>query len=133
MSLITSHAFATDFTGIADPAVSAKSLLDAGAGLVVPRRIAGVTCGDRGSWFATSDGDEFHQPAFTPPNPPGVVDTTGAGDVFHGAFSFGLAQGWDPRRCARFASAVAALKCTRLGGRAGIPTCAQAEQLASPG
>ncbi len=51
-----------------------------------------------------------------------VVDTTGCGDVFHGAFTFGLAQGWDVARNARFASAVAALKCRALGGRTGIPT-----------
>lgn len=51
-----------------------------------------------------------------------VVDTTGAGDVFHGAFCYGLTQGFDFDRNLRFASATAALKCRRLGGRAGIPT-----------
>ncbi len=50
-----------------------------------------------------------------------VVDTLGAGDVFHGAFAFALAQGWETPRCAEFASAVAALKCTQVGGRTGIP------------
>lgn len=50
-----------------------------------------------------------------------VRDTTGAGDVFHGAFIYGLLQGWDTREVARFANAVAAIKCTRIGGRAGIP------------
>lgn len=116
--LITSHAFAVDFTGETDPAKSARAILK-------HRRIAGVTWGERGSWFACSDGTEFHVAA----HKVNVVDTTGAGDVFHGAFSFGLAQGWDAPRCARFASAVAALKCTKLGGRAGIPTYAQAQKL----
>ncbi len=51
-----------------------------------------------------------------------VVDTTGAGDVFHGAFDYGYLQGWDVERCARFASGVSAIKCTRPGGRSGIPT-----------
>jgi len=51
-----------------------------------------------------------------------VVDTTGAGDVFHGAFACGVALGYDLRENLRFASAVAALKCRKLGGRAGIPT-----------
>ena len=55
-----------------------------------------------------------------------VVDTNGAGDTFHGAFAFGLAQGWETARCAEFAAAAAALKCTRLGGRTGLPTLAQA-------
>ena len=118
--LITSHAFAVDSTGESDPARSARALLK-------DRRIAGVTWGERGSWFACSDGAEFHVPAFEV----NVVDTTGAGDVFHGAFSFGLARAWDALRCARFASAVAALNCTKLGGRAGIPTCEEAECLAS--
>jgi len=51
-----------------------------------------------------------------------VVDTTGCGDVFHGAFTFGLAQGWAVARIARFASACAALKCRALGGRTAIPS-----------
>ena len=55
-----------------------------------------------------------------------VVDTTGAGDVFHGAFAYGLARGWDTARCAEFASAVAAIKCTKPGGRTGLPSLAQA-------
>lgn len=54
-----------------------------------------------------------------------VVDTTGCGDVFHGAFTFGLGQGWPVERIARFASATAALKCRALGGRTGIPSCAE--------
>lgn len=50
-----------------------------------------------------------------------VKDTTGAGDVYHGAFIYGLLQKWDTEKTAKFASAVAAIKCTRIGGRAGIP------------
>ena len=50
-----------------------------------------------------------------------VRDTTGAGDAFHGAFAFAMAHGWDIERCAEFAGAVAAIKCTLPGGRAGLP------------
>lgn len=50
-----------------------------------------------------------------------VVDTVGAGDVFHGAYIAGLIQGYGASRAAAFASAVSAIKCTRIGGRAGIP------------
>lgn len=50
-----------------------------------------------------------------------VTDTTGAGDVFHGAFIYGLLNEYDIEYTARFANAVAAIKCTRQGGRAGIP------------
>lgn len=50
-----------------------------------------------------------------------AVDTTGAGDVFHGAFVYSLFQDWSVERCLRFANAAGALACTRYGARAGIP------------
>ena len=108
--LITSRLFAKQYTGTDDPEDSVRSML---AG----RQLAAVTLGKNGCVYTTFDGI-FHQPAFKVK----VVDTTGAGDVFHGAFSFGLSEGWDVHRIITFASAVAALKCTKLGGRAGIPT-----------
>ena len=80
-----------------------------------------VTMGEKGSVYVTDEGT-FHQPAFQVE----VVDTTGAGDVFHGAFSFGLSKGWTFAEIIRFASAVAAIKCAKLGGRAGIPTLPEA-------
>jgi len=54
-----------------------------------------------------------------------AVDTTGAGDAFHGAFAFGLARRWELQRCTEFAAAVAAIKCTKPGGRTGLPTLSQ--------
>ncbi|WP_174508627.1 sugar kinase [Klebsiella oxytoca] len=68
-----------------------------------------------------------HQPGFSVD----VVDTTGAGDVFHGALAFSLASGNAPAEAVRFASGVAALKCTRPGGRAGIPDCDQTRSFLS--
>ena len=62
-----------------------------------------------------------------------VVDTTGAGDVFHGAFLCGLLRGWDARTTARFAAGVSAVKCTVLGGRAGIPDFATAQHFLDSG
>ena len=50
-----------------------------------------------------------------------AVDTTGAGDVFHGAFAYSLFQNWSVARCLRFASTTAGLACRRLGARSGIP------------
>jgi len=80
-------------------------------------RCAIVTLGDRG--LACLDGDEFDEfPAFAID----VVDTTGAGDVFHGAFCYGLVRGHGLRDNLIFASAVSALKCQCLGGRSGIPS-----------
>lgn len=60
-----------------------------------------------------------------------AVDTTGAGDVFHGALAVKLAQGIEIYESVRFANAVAALKCTRPGGRAGIPDCDQTDSFMS--
>jgi sulfofructose kinase len=53
------------------------------------------------------------------------VDTTGAGDVFHGGYIFGILKQWDIISTVRFASAVAAIKCRKIGGRAGIPDPAE--------
>jgi len=75
-----------------------------------------VTAGAEGA-FAVWPGGELRQPAYRVP----VVDTTGCGDVFHGAFAFGLARGWDVARIMPFAAATSALKCRLPGGRAGIP------------
>lgn len=51
-----------------------------------------------------------------------VIDTNGAGDVFHGAFAFGLTQGFSFYECCIFSSAVSAIKCTKLGARQGVPS-----------
>jgi len=59
-----------------------------------------------------------------------ALDTTGAGDVFHGAYIYGLMMGWDMAQRCRFASAAAALACRGLGGRASLPGLAEASQLA---
>nr|WP_321461932.1 sugar kinase [uncultured Cohaesibacter sp.] len=75
-----------------------------------------VTAGANGCYWL-ENGEVGHVPGFKVK----VLDTTGAGDVFHGAFAFALAQGMDMAQTVRFASAVAALKCTKLGGREGIP------------
>jgi len=60
-----------------------------------------------------------------------VVDTTGCGDTFHGAYALALARKQSVIEAAKFASAAAALCATQLGGRAGIPTAEQLEQFLS--
>ncbi|MCX6826683.1 MAG: PfkB family carbohydrate kinase [candidate division Zixibacteria bacterium] len=62
-----------------------------------------------------------------------AVDTTGAGDVFHGAYIFGLLKGWSLKRRLELASAAAAIKCTRPGGRAGIPNLKQVQSFLRKG
>lgn len=85
-----------------------------------------VTQGKDGCYWLEK-GALSHLPAFQID----VVDTTGAGDVFHGALAVGLAQNQPAQEAVRFASAVAALKCTRPGGRAGIPDCDQTRSFLS--
>ena len=113
--LICGSGFIPALTGRTDLAEAGRAALDLGPSVVVQ------TEGDDGSYTTTAEG-HFHTPIF----PVEVLDTTGAGDVFHGAYIVGLLRGWDVGRIATFASAVAAMKCTRLGGRAGIPTFDQA-------
>ena len=62
-----------------------------------------------------------------------TVDTTGAGDVFHGAFVYGLLAGWEMDRILDFSNAMAALNCTALGARGGISSRAEAEKLMATG
>jgi sulfofructose kinase len=84
---------------------------------------AGVTRGAKGYVWRNRDGRSGLQPAFAV----GVVDTTGAGDAFHGAFTWALASGLDDAGSARVASAVAAMKCRKLGAREGLPTARELE------
>lgn len=83
-----------------------------------------VTDGPNGA-FRLNDGRIEHIPAF----PTQVVDTLGAGDVFHGACVLALGEGRDFAAAMRFAAAAAALKCRRFGGIAGAPTRAETEAL----
>jgi len=83
-----------------------------------------VTAGAEGVWWLDG-GDVRHLAAFDVP----VVDTVGAGDVFHGALALSLGEGRAEAEAVRFAAAAAALKCTKPGGRAGAPTRPEVEAL----
>ena len=76
-----------------------------------------VTAGSLGCWYMVQEGDLRHAPAFKVQ----VVDTTGCGDVFHGAYAASIALNEDVHTAIRVASATAALKATQPGGRSGIP------------
>lgn len=84
----------------------------------------GVTMGGAGTYWVEND-TLLNEPAFKVD----VVDTLGAGDVFHGALAFALAEGSPIKEAIRFANATAALKCTKPGGRAGIPSYEEVQQL----
>src|SRR6478735_1399632 len=77
--------------------------------------------------------DEHNNLRETPAFPVHTVDTLGAGDVFHGAFALAITEGQDLPAALRFASAAAALKCTRFGGAFAAPQRAEVEELLAPG
>ena len=81
-----------------------------------------VTDGDRGVYWL-DNGEIRHMPAFKVK----AIDTLGAGDVFHGAFTFRLVETGDLVDSMRFASAAAAIKCTRFGGLMGAATRAEVD------
>ena len=86
-------------------------------------RFVAVTDGHNGGLW--SDGGEVHTYSAFKVD---VVDTLGAGDTFHGAFALALIEGKSIAETLRFASAAAALKCTRFGGIASAPTRAEVEK-----
>ncbi len=115
----------TDFAIFSEPALgdfAAKLGHEAALARVreLGPRHAGVTLGQHGYLWIDATG-VGRCPGFAVD----VVDTTGAGDAFHGAFTLALVQGMDAGTAARFACAAAALKCTRLGSRAGLPKRAE--------
>ena len=109
--VVASEGGAALVTGADDPRIAAERLSASHPGFIC------VTAGEKGCWWGEG-GTIRHTPA------PVVeaVDTLAAGDVFHGAFAFGLVEGWALQSVVGFASAAAAIKCTRFGGRLGAPT-----------
>jgi sulfofructose kinase len=114
--VVASEGGAALVTGGTTPLMSAERLSASHPGFIC------VTAGEKGAWWGEG-GTVRHTPA------PQVeaVDTLAAGDVFHGAFAFGLTEGWPKSEVIAFASAAAAIKCTRFGGRLGAPTRAEVE------
>jgi len=116
---IVPRRFLRALTGERDIAAGACRLRERGLDCVI------VTQGDEGVTAFVGE-ERVHQPAFAVAP---VVDTTGAGDVFHGAFAYGLALGYELAENLRFASAAAALSCRALGGRGALPTLAEVQAL----
>jgi sulfofructose kinase len=95
---------------------------------LTPSFLAG-TRGPRGTIWLDEHQDLQETPAF----PVHTVDTLGAGDIFHGAFALAITEGQELRQALRFASAAAALKCTRFGGAFAAPQRTEVEELLSQG
>jgi sulfofructose kinase len=107
--LIVSSNFASEFTGIADPEASFRALRRCFGGFLV------MTLGAEGAQAWVGD-----QCISFPGLKIRALDTTGAGDVFHGAFIYGLLSNWPLDKIMNFANAAAGLSCMYLGARAGI-------------
>jgi sugar/nucleoside kinase (ribokinase family) len=109
--------------GIADDGEALKKIAK-----LTPSFLAG-TQGPQGTrWL-----DENQHLRRTPAFPVHAVDTLGAGDVFHGAFTLAITENQQLRQALRFASAAAALKCTRFGGAFAAPQRLEVEELLTPG
>ena len=109
--LIPSEEFALAETGCRTADDAARALFETYHPSVVV-----ITQGNRGGILF--DGREITP---YPIYPARVVDSNGAGDVFHGAFAAALLRGYDYRTCCHFASATSALKCTGVGARESVP------------
>jgi sugar/nucleoside kinase (ribokinase family) len=109
--------------GIADDGEALKKIAK-----LTPSFLAG-TRGPRGTLWLDENGAIQETPAF----PVHTVDTLGAGDVFHGAFALAITEKQELRQALRFASAAAALKCTRFGGAFAAPQRIEVEELLNQG
>jgi sulfofructose kinase len=108
--LVASSEFPAAWTGVSDP-FGALETLQTTYGM----KVAAMTLGAHGS-LARVGGNFYYSPAFVV----NCVDTTGAGDVFHGAFCYAVLQGMAIEETLEFSNAMAALNCTALGARGGI-------------
>ena len=115
--LVIPEEFALGFTGLKSLEEAGSSLLELGPKAII------ITRGINGSLGLTRE-KLFYKKAFKVK----VVDTTGCGDVFHGAFVYGLLKDWPLELITEFASACAALKCRGLGGRSASPTLSEVKQ-----
>lgn len=109
--MIPSEEFALGATGCDSPRRAAEALYK-----TYSPEIVVVTQGKRGGLLYDGLGT-YGYPIY----PAKVVDSNGAGDVFHGAFAAGTIFGLSPLRCCHFSSAVSALKCTGIGARDSVP------------
>lgn len=117
--LVAGSGWPAKWTGEADPFVALRSLR-----LEYRLRVAAMTLGNHGA-LALCDSGWAYSAAFEVP----CADTTGAGDVFHGAFCYALLTGMRMEAVLEFSNAAAALNCTAIGARGHIPTLPEVKAL----
>ena len=110
--LIPSEEFSLEFTGKKTAEDAAHALFEMFSSEVVV-----ITQGKEGG-IILQNGEIRRYPSFKV----NAVDSNGAGDVFHGAFAYAVTKGFSYYDCCVFASAVSALKCTRVGARQAVPS-----------
>lgn len=115
--LVASEKFAKQFCGTGDMGSALSQLAQLRNSVV-------ITLGEKGLIW-TKDNETGSSPVFKVH----AIDSTGAGDAFHGAFALGVARGMAWHELLRFASAAGALTCTRLGARQGLPSSSEVERL----
>jgi len=118
--LVASSEFPAQWTSEPDPFRALELIQDE-----YKMRVAAMTLGAHGALARLEGGEFVYSPAFVV----NCVDTTGAGDVFHGAFCYAVLKGMAMRETLEFANAMAALNCTRIGARGGIATIEEAQAL----
>jgi len=121
--LIASSEFPGRWTGIDDPFEALETIRAR-----FNMKLAGMTLGAHGALTLTEDGFTY-SPAFVV----NCIDTTGAGDVFHGAFCYSVLQQMPLAEALDLANAMAALNCTAAGARGGIATLRDAQHLIKTG
>lgn len=109
--MIPSEEFAIGHTGASSAEEAAKKLYE-----MYNPQIVVVTQGKKGGLLYQGN-DIVSYPIY----PAKVVDSNGAGDVFHGAFAAAVVKGFDYEKCCHFSSAVSAIKCTGVGARESVP------------
>lgn len=119
--LVSSSGWPSEWTGEADPFAALTRI-----GNEYGMRVAGMTLGYGGA-LALADGEWTYSPAFAVE----CADTTGAGDVFHGAFCYAMLADMPIKRALEFSNAAAALNCTEVGARGHIPSMGEIELLLS--
>ena len=117
--LIASSEFPVQWTNERDPFKALERIQEE-----YGMRVAAMTLGAHGA-LARAEGRFIYSPAFVV----NCVDTTGAGDVFHGAFCYAVLQQMSIRDALDLSNALAALNCTAIGARGGIKTLAEAKAL----
>ena len=117
--LVTSSEFPVQWTGQADPL---KALATIQNEFHLP--VAAMTLGSHGS-LARVDGKFYYSPAYVV----NCTDTTGAGDIFHGAFCYAVLAGLPIQQTLDLSNALAALNCTALGARGKLATLEEAHAL----